>query len=846
MTKIPIRFTYFTGLKRNIFDHVRLVGSWNEHNHYSEQWTSIPMREEVGEDGCPCFTVTVQFDAFQAGYEFRWGVVVDSPSGSDLWAIPTEVNQRNSSDRYRSFTLRPHQDTPPQHETYYLTHCRRLGAQKYYLPGKTSPVLRFAVWAPHAQSVHVVFGNTSSGYIDDEGFGMDATMGPFTMVCAGEGIWQTCPTVSPKLVETLLNLGMKRCLKAEECMVGDYPIVPPVSNAEFSKLHRKPYMYRIVKEDGQVAFRTDLYSRCQIGQGNIDPLGQHYSGKYTELDGTKSCSVVVDPDTVTKQFQEPSLSELEFVSQEKFWKDEFSSDYPVPRRVEDLVIYELHLGALGYGKDRPGNLQDAMELLPYLVELGVNAIELLPLSEFRDKQNWGYETSHYFALEYSAGGRDHLKHFVRECHQHGIAVILDVVYNHYTPNGERAEWAYDSNQPEHNIYYWYEGNASSYAQPDGGYLDNWSTGFAPRFCEEMVRKMFISSAAMLMEEFHVDGFRVDQTTSMHQYNVLHANGQSVSDANIFGAKFLREWTRTLKLINPDVILIAEDHSNWEKVTASPDQGGLGFDATWYADFYHHLIGDTRQGSEYARLIPTAGYGTDEPLAMDQFASVLAGSGHQKVVYHESHDEAGNAYYEADGNRIESKRTISSAVNGAPLVGETRRVAEARSRVAAGLSILSAGTPMFLMGEEIGAQKPYRYTDFSSNREDLLGEKATHGARLFRFYQDLIRLRREHSGLRSRNIEIIHVHNTNRVIAFRRWDDQEEFLIIASLNNHPFTEGYTVRHPSLGDRTWKEIFNSDAEPYGGNGLGNYGTAINSLNRSIHVVVPANGLIAFQKF
>lgn len=814
MDTISVQFTYLTGLSRNIFSRVRLTGSWDQTGCYSNQWSSVPMQSAIAEDGCSCFTATVLFDASQVNSQFYWGVVFDGPAGNDLWGIPTEVNDRNSTARHRAFILQHPNAHSPQQERYYLIDCRHLGAQKYYLPGKSQPALQFAVWAPNARSVEVVFGDPKSGYIAEDGFGMDPHLGPFPMVRLPEGIWQTDITISPEL-------------------------------SAFARFEHQPYMFRIVKDDGQVAYRTDLYSRCQIGKGNVNPNGEHYIDKYTELDGTKSCSVVVDPDTVLQTFREITGSKLEFIPQGMFWQSESNLSRPVPKRVEDLVIYELHLGSLGYGKDRPGTLQDAMELLPYLVELGVNAIELLPLSEFRDQVNWGYETSHYFALEYSAGGRDQLKHLIRECHRHGIAVILDVVYNHYNQDGERAEWAYDSNAPERNIYYWYEGNAADYSQPEGGYLDNWSTGFAPRFCEEMVRKMFISSAAALIEEFHVDGFRVDQTTSMHLYNVLHADGRTIADANRFGAKFLREWTRTMKLIQPDVILIAEDHSDWEQVTESPDVGGLGFDATWYANFYHHLVGDTRQGSDYAKLIPTAGRGTDEPLAMDYFAGALAWTGHHKVVYHESHDEAGNAYYEANGQRIESQRTIVSAVNAAPLIGKTRCFAEARCRFAFGMAMLSAGTPMFLMGEEVGAQKPYRYRDFLEHREDLLGEKQTNGARLFKFYQDLIQFRYAHSSLRSHNIEILYVHNADRVLAFRRWDPQEELLVIASLNNYPFTRDYAITHPQLGDHQWQEIFNSDAAQYGGAEIGNYGATIVSMDGYIHAEIPKCGFVVFQR-
>jgi 1,4-alpha-glucan branching enzyme len=796
-----VQFTYFTGLRRSFVNNVRLTGTWDNNGRYSDQWTTLPMQQTTGEDGCPCFTATVNLDDSQIGQQFRWGVILDAAIGNNLWGIMTEENDLNSRERDRTFILQaPSREF--QQEVYYLTYCRRLGAQKSY-NGAPQPGIQFAVWAPNARNVEVVFGQ-SSGYIADTGVGEDTSRPRLSLSRLGDGTWQTNGAASL---------------------------------ADFTAFDRLPYMFRVTKADGQVAYKTDIYSRCQMGKGRIDPREETFSGDYRQLDGSVSCSVVIDPDTVTREPEEEFSPQQVFISEEEFWQNEFDSNRPVPRRVEDLVIYELHVGALGSGQNRPGNFEDAMNLLPYLIELGVNAIELLPLSEFRDEVNWGYETSHYFALEYSAGGRDQLKHFVRACHRQGIAVIVDVVYNHYSPDAGRAEWAYDSDVPEQNIYYWYEGNSSSYPQPDGGYIDNYSTGFAPRFYEEIVRKMFISSASTLIEEFHVDGFRVDATASIHLYNVLHADGRRTDNVNVFGAKFLREWTRTMKLIRPEVMLMAEDHSDWDGVTEPVDNGGLGFDATWYSNFYHHLVGDAQAGTQYARLITTAGYGGNEPLAMDYFSGALAASSDRKVVYHESHDEAGNSQ--------NSRRTISAAVNSAPLIGETRRFAEARCRFACGMTMLSASTPMFMMGEEIGAQRFYRYIDFLSNREDLLGERQGEGRRLFRFYQDIIGLRLEHSGLRSHQIDIIHVHNANRIIAFRRWDNSEELLVVASLNNSPFGSGYAIENSRLGNGTWREIFNSDAEPYGGNSIGNLGGAISSSNGRIYVVIPANGFVVLQR-
>ncbi len=813
------------------------------------------MTSETGEDGCPCFRVTIELDDTEADWVFRWGVWLDTPARPNVWGIMTEVKDRSATSRERVFTLRQ----AGQQERYCLTQCRRLGANKHWRAGAKDPGIRFALWAPNAKKVEVVIGSIwdasdraniitaangvdvtkiLGGYISDKGEGIDARMGPFAMSSNGDGVWVTDAN-DPALIK-------------------------------FELLDHQPYMFRITKDDGTISYCTDLSSRCQIGAGSFNPFGKLYEDRILDLEGTVSCSVVVDPDKVTEFFREDILfsdgqnwkpsgkvrvwPERSFISADRFWHNEFDPARPLPKRVEDLVIYELHVGALGFdNKDPkrnplPGTLEHAICFLDYLQALGVNAVELLPMAQFGGgAQNWGYATSHYFAIEYGGGGRDQYKFFIRECHRRGIAVIVDVVYNHYIQeHAERAEWMRDSNSDEKNSYYWYEGLSSSYpdfdrAVPDqrgrGGYLDNVSTGFAPRYYEEMVRSMFISSAVALILDFHVDGFRVDQTTSIHSYNALHANGHPVSDANAFGAKFLREFCRTLRMIRPDIMLMAEDHSGWAKVTEPTDGDGLGFDAAWYADFYHHLLGDTDKGSDYAKLLKTAGLGDDRALAMDYFAGALASSGGQKVVYSESHDEAGNG--------TGTDRTINTAVNAAPLTGDTRRYAEARCRCVFGITMLSAGTPMFLFGEEVGSQKKFLFNHVLENREDLEGERQTTGQFLFKFYGDLIRFRLANPGLRSRSIDVLHVHNANRVIAFRRWGDGEDLLVLASLRNAPFTDGYVVENGRLPDGRWEEVFNSDASIYGGNNAGNFGATISSVGGRFDAVIPANAVVVFRK-
>ncbi|MDP3009851.1 MAG: alpha-amylase family glycosyl hydrolase [Methylococcales bacterium] len=821
MNMQTVEFQFITGLKRAVFRNARLCGSWDGNGHYSDNWTEVPMQEDIGTDGCPIFTASVTLDLAGKNKTFKWGVVLDGPQGASLWGIPTEIHDAKSVERHRQFWL---SSDKTQIERYYFTYGRRLGANKHFTAKNTTPNLRFAVWSPNSQNVDVVFGNPANGYIANDGTGIDPAQPEITLSRLADDIWESEP------------------------------------QADFETFKSLPYMYRITNAQGETVYRTDIFSRSQIGKGNNDPNGSIWTGTADDLDGTVSCSLVIDPDVIRKNFAStPSGKQPELIPSEEFWATEFTAGLPIPTRLDDLVIYELHIGSLGLHHDEVGNLSDAISFLDHLVDLNINAIELLPLAEFKGNVGWGYGNTHHYCIESSAGGRDKYRHFIHECHRRGIIVIQDVVYNHYDSKADRAEWQYDSNNHEDNLYYWYEGKPDDYPEYEraardmskrsderpatghGGYLDNGSSGYTPRFWEEAVRQQFISAAAFLIEEMHIDGLRVDLTQAIHRDNKLHADGRSIGNANIFGQKFLREWSRTLKMIKPTVMLIAEDHTGWDAVTKVPAQGGLGFDAKWAADFYHNLIGDSNSAGGKAHMLKNAGYGGNEPLPMDQFSGALFNSGYNQVVFHESHDEAGN---EHDKNG--TARTIVTAVNGAVIYGDTRLFAEARSRVCFGFSLLSAGTPMFFMGEEIGAQQRFTFNDFKNHREDILGERNGNGKKLFRFYQELITLSRRLRSIRSHNIDILHAYNPNRVLAFKRWSSNEEVIIIASFNNTGFNN-YVIEKDLLAipNAHWKEVFNSDAAIYGGQNIGNEGAIIASNQGRLNVVIPANGFVVFVK-
>ena len=148
-----------------------------------------------------------------------------------------------------------------------------------------------------------------------------------------------------------------------------------------------------------------------------------------------------------------------------------------------------------------------------------------------------------------------------------------------------------------------------------------------------------------------------------------------------------------------------------------------------------------------------------------------------------------------------------------------------------------------MGEEVGASLPYRFADFLGAREDYAALRAGAGAPV-RFYADIIRLRLTHPALRSRDCDILHAHDDNRVIAARRWAVGEEMIVIGCLNNWAFRGGYRIQDPRIADASWREVFNSDASQYGGGDFLNAGNIV-SGGGAINVNIPANSVLVLQR-
>jgi 1,4-alpha-glucan branching enzyme len=230
---VVVHFTYFTGLARDLFRNARLKGSWDAQGNYSADWTERSMTEITAPDGCPAFTATVQFADGEVGRRFRWGVTFDGPAGANLWGITTEIGDKDSLERFREFGLQPAGNNPNQH--FYFTYCQRLGAGKFFTANSVVADIKFSAWAPNARKMEVVFSDPAHGYVADDDTGIDAAMPVIALHPAGRGIWESEPV------------------------------------NDFSRFIGRPYMFRIENADGNKRYRTDIYSRWQIGRGSEDP-----------------------------------------------------------------------------------------------------------------------------------------------------------------------------------------------------------------------------------------------------------------------------------------------------------------------------------------------------------------------------------------------------------------------------------------------------------------------------------------------------------------------------------------------------------------------------------------------
>lgn len=438
-----------------------------------------------------------------------------------------------------------------------------------------------------------------------------------------------------------------------------------------------------------------------------------------------------------------------------------------------LVIYELHLGTFASKNGAIGTFDDAIERLPYLKSLGINAIEIMPLAEFAGDYSWGYNPAHPFAVESAYGGPDGLKRFVKKAHEHGIGIIGDVVYNHFGPS-DLSMWQFDgwSENEKGGIYFYNDWRSST---PWGD--------TRPDYGRDEVRQYIFDNAMMWLDEYRFDGLRNDMTLYMRSLN----GDEAIALPEGFN---LAQWiNREASVRFPHKIMIAEDLRNNESLTENHANGGAHFGSQWAADFVHPVrkaiteIDDRNRSMHEVCAAITARYNNDA---------------FRRVIYTETHDEVANGK-----QRVVSEIDPSDSPN---------RYAIKRATLGTALMLTAPGIPMLFQGQEFLRDKWFmdtRVIDWS---------RAERYAGIVAMHRDLISLRLNMSGftpgLTGQNIDIFHVNHDNKVIAFHRWTDDavgDETVVIFG-----FSDGikfnYRIGFPRNG--LWKLRFNSDATVYDG--------------------------------
>jgi len=459
------------------------------------------------------------------------------------------------------------------------------------------------------------------------------------------------------------------------------------------------------------------------------------------------------------------------------WSD--ASWHGLPLR--QYIIYELHVGTF-----TPEGTFDA--IIPHLDELralGITAVELMPIAQFPGSRNWGYDGVYPYAVQASYGGSEGLKRLVNACHQRGLAVVLDVVYNHLGPDGNYLS--------DYGPYF-----TERYKTPWGGALN-----FDGPHSDE-VRRFFIENALFWVTEFHIDALRLDAVHAM----IDHAAQPLLEELGL--ALHARA-----ELLNRRIYAIAESALNDTRLIRPRELGGYGLDAQWNDDFHHalrvlltgermgyyedfgqlqHLAKAFREGFVY-----TGEYSAHRQRRHGNSSRLIPG--HQLVVFAQNHDQV--------GNRMLGER-LSQLVSFEAL------------KLAAGAVLLSPFIPLLFMGEEYGETAPFAY--FISHvdqdlvdavrrgrREEFVGfawqgeppdpqdettfrratlnhhlrQQGQHQA-ILSFYEELIRFRKDHPALASLRKEDMEVWGLEKpsVLLVRRWCQDEEVVVVLHFGHEP--------------------------------------------------------------
>lgn len=449
------------------------------------------------------------------------------------------------------------------------------------------------------------------------------------------------------------------------------------------------YKIHIVSEDGEAYWRPDPWSRKQDGE-------------------TLGNSIVYPDDSFE-------------------WSD---ANWSMPDW-QNLVIYELHVGTFcGHeGWSGIATLDMCIPKLDHLTELGVNAVELMPVAEFDGEVGWGYTTAYPFAVEHAYGGPDAFKRFVDACHKAGIAVIMDVVYNHLGPM-DLPLWRFDG---------WFENDLGGiYFYNDERAETPWAHT-RPNYGLQHVRSYIRDNALFWLDTMHCDGLRVDGVSFIRLWGGSETNRSSAT-FNPEGELMLKELTEAAHGLQGKM-MIAEDLQGNATLTQQVSMGGLGFDSQWDGGFHWPVFHVLAKAKDKDRRM--------ERLKAAILGGSLQGSLLRRVIYIESHDEAGRQRLPAvvSPGRDDSWVAARLAALGSALV------------------MVSPGIPMLFQGQDFLVENP-----FSAGTPLDWAMKTTHTG-TFSLHKDLIGLRRNllntSKGLQGEGVNVT-IDEDNKVLMIHRW------------------------------------------------------------------------------
>jgi len=361
------------------------------------------------------------------------------------------------------------------------------------------------------------------------------------------------------------------------------------------------------------------------------------------------------------------------------WKHDFWHTPPLG----SSIIYECHIGTF----TEEGTFDSAIKRLDHLLELGINYIEIMPVSEFPGNRGWGYDGVDIYAPHHSYGGPDGLKRFIDACHGKGISVILDVVYNHLGPDGNYLS--------QFGPYF-----TKKYSTPWGEAV-NFDDGDS-----DEVRRFFIDNAIMWITDYRIDGLRLDAIHAIFDSSAMHFLEALSLEINNLQDHLAR-----------NIFIIAESDLNDPKIVRSREAGGYGLDAQWNDDFHHALhsiltgeknsyFSDFGKISDLSKAL-SSGFVFDGQYS--NFRKKRHGrqakglSGRNFIGFIQNHDQIGNR---PGGERISHLLTLGQL------------------KIAAAILMMSPFIPMLFQGEEWGATTPFKY--FTNHQDPELGEAVSKG------------------------------------------------------------------------------------------------------------------------